>query len=216
MNVSSLSSPLRWVILGVLIVLILYLPRWFLIRRYSERIFALENAPRKTTAIVFGAGLRRDGTPTTVLADRVTTAASLYREGKVKKILMSGSISGDHYNEPVAMRSLALDFGVPAQDILIDTGGTRSLYTCQRAHLEFGIEQALLISQRFHLPRALIICDAIGLFAEGVTSDLHPYRSKFLWELREIPATLRALWDAFTIKYHRINTNAQDPEDRKG
>jgi SanA protein len=216
MNISSLSPPLRWVMLVILIALLLYAPRWFLIRRYSERIFALENAPGKITAIVFGAGLRRDGTPTTVLADRVTTAASLYREGKVNKILMSGSISGDHYNEPVAMRSLALDLGVPAQDILIDTGGTRSLYTCQRAHQLFGIEQALLISQRFHLPRALIICDAIGLSAEGVTSDLHPYRSRFLWELREIPATLRALWDAFSIKYQWINTIAHEPEDRKG
>lgn len=215
MNVSTLSPPLRWAILGILIALILFIPRWLLIRRYNERIYSLENAPEKTTAIVFGAGLRRDGTPTTVLADRVTTAASLYREGKVKRILLSGSISGDLYNEPLAMRSLALNLGVPDQDILIDTGGTRSLYTCQRAHQVFRIEQALLISQRFHLPRALVLCDAIGLSAEGVTSDLHPYRSRFLWELREIPATLRALWDAYNIKNQAINTIAQEPEDRK-
>jgi len=215
MNVSTLSPPLRWAILGILIALILFIPRWLLIRRYNERIYSLENAPEKTTAIVFGAGLRRDGTPTTVLADRVTTAASLYREGKVKRILLSGSTSGDLYNEPFAMRSLALNLGVPDQDILIDTGGTRSLYTCQRAHQVFRIEQALLISQRFHLPRALVLCDAIGLSAEGVTSDLHPYRSRFLWELREIPATLRALWDAYNIKNQAINTIAQEPEDRK-
>jgi vancomycin permeability regulator SanA len=165
---------------------------------------------------VFGAGLRRDGTPTTVLADRVSTAAALYREGKVQRILLSGSVDGDQYNEPAAMRSLALNLGVLDQDILIDTGGTRSLSTCQRAHQVFGIEQALLISQRYHLPRALVICDAIGLSAEGVTSDLHPYRSRFIWELREIPATLRALWDAFALKYQAFNTISQEPEDRKG
>jgi vancomycin permeability regulator SanA len=215
MNISTLSPTVRWAILGVLIILFLIIPRWLLIRRYNARIFTLENAPGKTTAIVFGAGLRHDGTPTTVLADRVTTAASLYREGKVKKILMSGSIRGDHYNEPIAMRALALDLGVPTQDILIDTGGTRSLYTCQRAYQVFGIEQALLISQRFHLPRALVLCDAIGLFAEGVTSDLHPYRSRFLWELREIPATLRAIWDTYTLKNQAIGTIAHEPEDRK-
>jgi SanA protein len=216
MNISSLSPTLRWAILGILITLILTIPRWLLIRRYNERIHTLENAPGKTTAIVFGAGLRRDGTPTTVLADRVATAASLYHEGKVTSILMSGSISGDHYNEPVAMRSLAIDLGVPVKDILIDTGGTRSLNTCQRALQEFGIKHALLISQRFHLPRALIICDAIGLSAEGVTSDLHPYRSRFLWELREIPATLRAFWDAFMINYRGNITIAHESEDRKG
>ncbi|HEY47340.1 MAG: hypothetical protein AMJ88_08045 [Anaerolineae bacterium SM23_ 63] len=216
MNINTLSPTLRWAILGIIIALLFFIPRWLLIRRYNDRIFTLENAPGKTTAIVFGAGLRRDGTPTTVLADRVATAASLYREGKVETILMSGSISGEHYNEPAAMRSLAIDLGVSTQDILVDTGGTRSLYTCQRAHQVFGIEQALLISQRFHLPRALIICDAMGLSAEGVSSDLHLYRSRFLWELREIPATLRALWDACIIKNQAINTIAQEPEDRKG
>lgn len=216
MNIFSLSPTLRWAILGILIAITLYIPRWLLVRRYNERIYALENAPGKITAIVFGAGLRRDGTPTTVLADRVTTAVSLYREGKVDRILMSGSIRGDTYNEPNAMRSLAIKLGVPSQDILTDTGGTRSFNTCQRAHQEFRIEEALLVSQRFHLPRALLICDAIGLSAEGVTSDLHPYRSRILWELREIPATLRALWDAFTIKNQLIDTCAQEPEDRKG
>lgn len=213
---STLSPPLRWVILGILISLILIVPRWLLIRRYNAHIHLIENAPEKTTAIVFGAGLRRDGTPTTVLADRVSTAAALYREGKVQRILMSGSVDGDQYNEPAAMRSLALNLGVPDQDILIDTGGTRSLSTCQRARQVFGVEQALLISQRFHLPRALVICDAIGLSAEGVSSDLHPYRSRFVWELREIPATLRALWDAFALKYKAFNSISQEPEDRKG
>lgn len=213
---STLSPPLRWVMLGILISLILIVPRWFLIRRYYPRIHSIENAPEKTTAIVFGAGLRRDGTPTTVLADRVSTAAALYREGKVQRILMSGSVDGDQYNEPAAMRSLALNLGVPDQDILIDTGGTRSLSTCQRARQVFGVEQALLISQRYHLPRALVICDAIGLSAEGVSSDLHPYRSRFVWELREIPATLRALWDAFALKYKAFNTISQEAEDRKG
>ncbi len=216
MYLSTLSPPLRWAVLGIVVALLLLVPRWLLIRRYSVRIFTPENAPGKTTAIVFGAGLRRDGTPTTVLADRVTTAAYLHRAGKVKRILMSGSISGDLYNEPAAMRSLALDLGVPDKDILIDTGGIRSLHTCQRAHQVFGIEHALLISQRFHLPRALIICDAIGISADGVASDLRPYRSRVLWELREIPATLRALWDACIFKNQSISTIAQEPEDRKG
>ena len=216
MKFSGFSPSLRWVALGVLIVLILFIPRWLLVRRYAKRIFLPENAPVRPTAIVFGAGLRRDGYPTSVLADRVTTAASLYHEGKVDQILMSGSIHGTQYNEPLAMQSLALDLGVPAEDILIDTGGFRSLDTCQRAYQVFGVGHALLVSQRFHLPRALALCDAIGLSADGVVSDLQPYRASFLWELREIPATLRALWDALTIKDHATSTLPQSPEDREG
>ena len=211
MKFSNLSSSLRWVALGVLIVLILFIPRWLLIRRYAKRIFLPINAPVKPTAIVFGAGLRRDGYPTSVLADRVTTAASLYHEGKVNQILMSGSIHGTQYNEPLAMQSLAMDLGVPAEDILIDTGGSRSLDTCQRAYQVFGVEHALLVSQRFHLPRTLALCDAIGLSAEGVVSDLRLYRARFFWELREIPATLRALWDALTIKNHAKNALTRGP-----
>lgn len=216
MKFSRLTSSRGWITLGVLIVLVPLIPRWFLIRRYAERIFSPVNAPGKPTAIVFGAGLRRDGNPTSVLADRVTTAAFLYHEGKVSQILMSGSIHGTNYNEPLAMQSLALDLGVPAEDILIDTSGSRSLQTCQRAHQIFGIEHALLISQRFHLPRALALCDAIGLSTDGVISDLRPYRASFLWELREIPATLRALWDVLTIKNHAIRTLTEGLEERKG
>jgi SanA protein len=216
MKFSQLTSSRRWIALGLLIVLIPLIPRWLLIRRYTERIFSPVNAPGKPTAIVFGAGLRRDGNPTSVLADRVTTAAFLYHEGKVSQILMSGSIHGTNYNEPLAMQSLALDLGVPAKDILIDTSGSRSLQTCQRAHQIFGIEHALLISQRFHLPRALALCDAVGLSTDGVISDLRPYRASFLWELREIPATLRALWDVLTIKNHAIHSPTEGLEERKG
>jgi SanA protein len=210
------SASHRWVALGVLIVLILFIPRWLLIRHYAKRIFMPGNAPVKPTAIVFGAGLRRDGYPTSVLADRVTTAAFLYHEGKVDQILMSGSVQGTQYNEPLAMQSLALDLGVPIEDILLDTDGSRSLDTCQRAYQIFGVEHALLVSQRFHLPRALALCDAIGLSAEGVVSDLQPYRASFFWELREIPATLRALWDTLIIKKHTNSTLPSSLEDREG
>jgi len=167
------------------------------------------------TAIVFGAGLHRDGQPTTVLADRVATAAALYHQGKVSRILMSGTVRGSDYDEPSAMRSLALKIGVPAEDILVDSGGNRTLYTCLRARQIFGVEQALLISQRFHLPRALVICDASGVSAVGVAADLHPYRFQFFWELREIPATLRALWDTNFRKPSKIDLNTQESNNPK-
>lgn len=210
MFLGNLFTLFQWIFLGSLAMIVLALPRGILSLRYANHIHTPKSAPVMPTAIVFGAGLRRDGHPTTVLADRVVTAAALYRQGKVSQILMSGSVRGSNYDEPSAMRSLALKIGVPAEDILVDSGGNRTLHTCLRARQIFGVEQALLISQRFHLPRALVICDASGVSAEGVAADLHPYQFQFFWELREIPATLRAIWDAYISQPSKIDLNAQE------
>jgi SanA protein len=93
------------------------------------------------------------------------------------------------------MRQLALDMGVPAEAILVDEQGVRTFESCRRARESFGIQQALLVSQRYHLPRALVLCQAMGMQVEAVSSDLRFYRGYPFWEIREIPATLRALWD---------------------
>ena len=207
MSLGDILPLIQRFFLVSLVVIVLAIPRLVLSLHYADHIHTLKTAPVMPTAVVFGAGLHRDGQPTTVLADRVTTAAALYHQGKVKRILMSGTVRGSDYDEPSAMRSLALKIGVPVEDILIDTGGNRTLHTCLRARQIFGVEQALLVSQRFHLPRALVICDASGLSAVGVAADLHPYRFQFLWELREIPATLRAIWDAYFRRRSRNGLN---------
>ena len=207
MSLGDILPLIQRFFLVSLVVIVLAIPRLVLSLHYADHIHTLKTAPVMPTAVVFGAGLHRDGQPTTVLADRVTTAAALYHQGKVKRILMSGTVRGSDYDEPSAMRSLALKIGVPVEDILIDTGGNRTLHTCLRARQIFGVEQALLVSQRFHLPRALVICDASGLSAVGVAADLHPYRFQLLWELREIPATLRAIWDAYFRRRSRNGLN---------
>ena len=148
-------------------------------------------------AIVFGAGLWKDGSPTPVLRDRVTTAARLYESGIVKKILMSGDNSYVDYNEPEAMRQYALELGIPDEAIVLDFAGRRTYDTCYRARSIFGIKQAILITQNFHLPRALYTCNKLGVDAIGVSSDLRIYRklSSFIWFTRELPATLVAFWE---------------------
>lgn len=174
-------------------------PRWLLQWRYTQRILGPEEAPKTPVAIVFGAGLLRDGRPSPVLADRVATAAILYRQRKVQRLLMSGTGRADGYDEPAAMRDLAVALGVPASDVQIDRGGTRTFETCYRAREVFRIDRALLVSQRYHLPRALVSCRAVGIDANGVSADLRRYnpRSQGYWELREFPATLVALWEAY-------------------
>ena len=162
----------------------------------------MDKVEAKPVAIVFGAGLWRDGTPTPVLRDRVATAAALYFSGKVEKLLMSGDNSHENYNEPGAMRAYALSLGVPEQAIALDYAGRRTYDTCYRARDIFGIRKAILVTQSFHLPRALYTCNALGISASGVEADRRVYRrgSLVYWNLREVGASLVALWEVHVSK----------------
>lgn len=162
-----------------------------------SRTYQVNNSPAWRVAIVFGAGLSRDGNPSPVLRDRIATAADLYFAGKVEKILMSGDNRFIDYNEPGAMREYALSLGVPDSAIVLDYAGRRTYDTCYRAKDIFIVKQALLITQSFHLPRAIYTCNQLGLPALGVSADRREYlkRSRVYWNLREIPATLIALWE---------------------
>jgi SanA protein len=180
---------------------VLILPRLITALYSLPRIYSLENAPSQPVAIVFGAGLWRDGTPTNILRDRIATAADLFFSGKVQKILMSGDNRFIDYNEPGAMREYALNLGVPDSVIVLDYAGRRTYDTCFRANAIFGIQKAILVTQSFHLPRAIYTCNALGLNAIGVPSDKQDYRlgSQIYWNLREIPATLTALVDVHLL-----------------
>src|SRR5919109_3159473 len=161
--------------LGALGLLGMLLPRLITSIYAKNRIYQKDDAPRERLAIVFGAGLRRDGTPTPILRDRVETAASLYISGKVEKLLMSGDNSFLYYNEPEAMRQYAISLGVPDHAIAMDYAGRRTYDTCYRAKAIFGMESALLVTQKFHLPRALFLCNALGLDAYGVEANNRNY-----------------------------------------
>lgn len=196
MGFPVLKFVLRGLTLGSFLFLLISFPKWLLSLQYSQRISTPQDAASKEYAIVFGAGLRRDGQPTTVLADRVVTAVSLYQSGQVEKILMTGSSQDEFYNEARAMKQLAQELGVPPEEILIDPYGDRTFTSCRNAVEQFQIGDAFLITQRFHLPRALILCDVLGLNAAGVAADQRDYRAQSFWSVRETIATLRALWDA--------------------
>lgn len=186
----------RGLLLGAIAALIaLWVPTWYIERRFASSVHSPEEAPVAAVAIVFGAGLRRDGRPTIVLYDRVATAVQLFQDGKVPRLLMSGTQAGPSYDEPGAMRALAIELGVPAEAIDLDPGGTRTFSTCQRARESYPGAAMLLVTQGYHLPRALAICAGLGLQASGVLADLRPYspRAYRFWETREIPATTVAL-----------------------
>jgi vancomycin permeability regulator SanA len=181
----------------LLIFLAMAIPRLITAWYARGRVVSKEVVPFERVAIVFGAGLWRDGSPTPVLRDRVEAAADLYFSGKVEKLLMSGDNRTVSYNEPGAMRQYALQLGVPEPAIVLDYAGRRTYDTCYRAREIFGVKQAILVTQSFHLPRALYLCNSLGINAVGVAADLRTYRPStlFYWHLRELPASLTALWE---------------------
>jgi len=185
-------------ILGISGIAVLAIAR--LITAINSRGRIYENAadvPQARAAVVFGAGLYRDGSPTPVLRDRVEAASELYFQGKVEKILMSGDNRFENYDEPTAMHDYAIELGVPEEDIVRDYAGRSTYDTCYRANAIFGLDAAILVTQEFHLPRAIYLCDQLGVKSTGLSADLRYYlkRSRTFWNIRETLATVTALWD---------------------
>lgn len=157
-----------------------------------------ENVPTERVAIVFGAGILPDGSPTPMLADRVQAAVDLYKQGRVSKLLMTGDNSRIDYNEVAVMQKYASDRGVPVKDITLDYAGFSTYESCYRAKEIFGVEQAILITQQFHLPRAVYTCNQLGVNAIGLgTPDWEWYGEEVMrkYTMREMLATVKALWE---------------------
>lgn len=176
---------------------LLLVPRIITAIYASQKLYNIKDSPSRQAAIIFGAGLKHDGTPTRILSDRVQTGAQLYFEGKVEKLLMSGDNRFVEYNEPEAMRQYAIQLGVPYEAIVLDYAGRRTYDTCYRAKTIFGLKDVILVTQAFHLPRAIYLCNHLDLNGIGVVSNQYYYRkvSRAVWNLRELIATATALWE---------------------
>jgi len=156
--------------------------------------------PIKDVAIVFGASVNPENMlPSDMLADRVLTGVDLYKNGRVKKIVMSGDNRYSHYNEPLVMGKFAENQGVPAEDIILDYAGRRTYDTCVRAGKIFGIKSAVLVTQKYHLYRALYTCRAMGIDVVGVDAARQTYVSQNYFNFREILATIGAFFDIYLL-----------------
>ncbi|MGL5058978.1 MAG: SanA/YdcF family protein [Microcoleus sp.] len=154
--------------------------------------------PPQPIAIVFGAGIWEDGTPTPMLADRVQAAVDLYKAGRISKILMTGDNSSPEYNEVKVMEEYAAAQGVPMKDITLDYAGFSTYESCYRAKQVFGITAAVLVTQNFHISRAIYTCRQLGIEAIGLgTPDWGKFRttSMIRYSFREFLAVLKALWE---------------------
>jgi SanA protein len=187
---------------SLLAMLALLLPKMFILIHAVTRTYTVDNVPAQRVAIVFGAGLYRDGTAGPVLRDRIETAVKLYQRNKADKLLMSGDNRFANYNEPEAMRQYALELGVPDKDIVLDYAGRRTYDTCYRANAIFDVKSAILVTQAFHMPRALFLCNSLGVESVGVESNNVYFlkRSRLIWQTRELFATLQSVLDVYILR----------------
>jgi vancomycin permeability regulator SanA len=181
-----------WVLVVLLAPLLVATPLAWLAVSTDGRRTTVDRAEARPVALVLGAGIRRDGRPSLLLARRLDIAADLYHRGTVDAVLVSGAD-----DEPAAMRTHLLAAGVPDAKIVGDPAGFRTWDSCVRAHEVFGVRSAIVVTQEFHLPRAVALCVAAGIDATGVgdaSLQTRGLATVYGW-LREIPAAVKAFAD---------------------
>jgi SanA protein len=149
-------------------------------------------APQAQVAIVLGARVYSDGTPSPMLADRLQTGVELYKAGKVQKLLLSGDHGQTDYDEVNAMLRYALDHGIPDEDVFTDHAGFSTYDTMYRARDVFAVHSAIVVTQGFHLPRAVYTARSLGLEATGVPADIQPYANERRFAMRDWLARTKA------------------------
>lgn len=166
----------------------------------QDHVHTLESVPSAPVALVLGAQVDPGGQPSAFLAARLEVARQLYRNGKVKAILVSGDHADWNYDEPGSMMVWLITHGVPANRVVLDHAGFDTYDSCVRAHRIFGVNRAIVVTQDFHLPRAVALCRTLGIDATGVGDDtVRVYRPQWLrGEVREHGAALKAALDVLS------------------
>ena len=160
----------------------------------SDRILTTEQACVLSDVdciLVLGCGVWEDGTPSHMLEDRLKRSLELYNQGVSGKILMSGDHGREEYDEVNVMKSFAVDHGVPSEHVFMDHAGFSTYESVYRAKEIFQAKKIVIVTQEYHLYRAIYIAQALGLDAYGVASDYRGYAGQTLRDIREILARIK-------------------------
>lgn len=154
------------------------------------RVYKSDELPRNeySCILILGCGVRKDGTPSDMLRDRLDTGIKLYKSGAAPKIIMSGDHGKDGYDEVNTMKEYAKNTGVSSEDIFMDHAGFSTYESIYRAKEIFNVESVIVVTQKFHTCRALFIADKLKVKAVAVSADKHDYRGIKYVELREYVA----------------------------
>ncbi|MEU0680125.1 MULTISPECIES: SanA/YdcF family protein [Streptomyces] len=179
----------------MLLCVLALLPATWVFTTADNRLRTTADVPRTDVAVVFGAGLLWNGEPSIFLANRLDAAAKLYREGRIEVVLVTGDNSSHHYNEPHTMRHYLTHRGVPDTRIVSDYAGFDTWDSCVRARKIFGVDRAILVSQGFHIRRAVALCQAAGVDSYGVGAADHHDANWYYGVTREMFAASKAALD---------------------
>lgn len=160
----------------------------YVVRSVQDRILTVEQAAELDAdcILVLGAGLKGDGSPSTILADRLDCALALYERGASDRLLMSGDHSREDYDEVGAMKAYVVERGAEPEEVFLDHAGFSTYESVYRARDVFEAETVIIVTQRYHLYRALYLAERLGLTAYGVASDARAYARQPLYSLREV------------------------------
>lgn len=160
----------------------------------EERILTIEQTgtlPEADCILVLGCLVKDGGEPSHMLEDRLRRAVELYEAGVAPKILMSGDHGRKDYNEVEAMKQYAMEQGIPAEDIFMDHAGFSTYDSCYRAKDIFTVGKVIIVTQKYHLHRALYIAENLGMEAYGVDADYRTYYNQSMRDLREMLARVK-------------------------
>ena len=193
------------IILGVVLGIVAYLwavPYFVISSQKAEIYYVAEDVVGDyEVGIVFGAGVKPNGEPSDVLKDRLVAASELYHVGAIEKIFVSGDNRFESYSEPDAMKEYLVGvLDVVAEDIIADFAGRRTYDTCARASKVWLLDSAVLITQEYHLPRAMFLCEFWGIENVGYSSTRQPYVKEDWMMLREMIAIHWAVFDAYLLR----------------
>ena len=141
--------------------------------------------------LVLGCFVKDDGRPSDMLFDRLARGVELYDMGAAPKLLMSGDHGREEYDEVAAMKQFAIDEGIPSEDVFMDHAGFSTYERVFRAKEIFQADKILVVTQEYHLYRALYIANQLGVEAYGVSSDYHTYVGQFMRDFREMLARVK-------------------------
>lgn len=168
----------------------------------ARQTHTIADAPVRQAILVLGASVWKNGQPSPILEERLRAALELYRAGKAPKILVSGDHGQEDYDEVAVMARYLQERGVPPSDIFLDHAGFRTLDSMYRAREVFGLDNVLVVSNPFHVPRAVFLGQRAGLQVDGVGANYGvPYSHKTRWrnQVREILARILAFADVYLL-----------------
>lgn len=180
------------------LILVIIIPFCLFVANYND---SNSQKPIDTkTALVLGAGIISNTTPTQILKLRLDKAIEMYQNQLVTDIIVSGDNSDQYHNEPKVMKDYLVKNGIPFDDVREDFGGRRTMDSCYRTKNYFEVQEAYLITQQFHLPRAVFLCQDVNLKVYPIAAqDTGPNTISWGY-FREIPAAWTAIRDAIWFR----------------